>query len=460
MTAAPISAGAHVADDTRHDRILRRLRRFLTTERLNSVRFLLLFWFLTRLAVFLTWGIFTPSTQGDVIYYYNGIQRMFLVGPEQTMQEYPTPVLWMLTLPWITGLGTATGYVISFVLFMLALDAAFTITLWRSGGAMRGQAVVFWSLYMGFVGPTGFLRFDLVTSILAGWALLWVMRHLTGVAGALSGVGAAIKLWPAMLWPALLGGSRRGKIWASVGFFGAGGLLALASLLWAGWDRLLSPLGWQSGRGLQVESIWATIPMALRGFGIGDYAVAISRFQAFEIWGTGVSVMMTASDIAFIVGLLAAVLAYAVWIWRGRGRLIEAVALMLFVILLMIVTNKTFSPQYIVWLGGPGAVALAILGQREPFTPIYSSDRRRIKRASILLLWITLLTTIVYPLGYGPLVRDLYGWAFYLRIPTTLILVARNVLVVWLFCGIVAWLWSFLRPDIVKRVRAEVKAFA
>ena len=69
----------------------------------------------------------------------------------------------------------------------------------------------------------------------------------------------------------------------------------MVSLLWAGWDRLVSPLGWQSGRGLQVESVWASIPMLARALGLGDYAVTISRFQAFEIYGSGVAVWTAAA---------------------------------------------------------------------------------------------------------------------------------------------------------------------
>ena len=63
---------------------------------LRSPRTLLLVWSVGRLTVFLVWGVFTPETQGDVVYYFQHINNMFSVGPELTMQEYPTPVLWML----------------------------------------------------------------------------------------------------------------------------------------------------------------------------------------------------------------------------------------------------------------------------------------------------------------------------------------------------------------------------
>jgi hypothetical protein len=43
--------------------------------------------------------------------------------------------------------------------------------------------------------------------------------------------------------------------------------------------------------GLQIESIWATAPMAVRAFRPGDYLVGVSRWQAFESPVRGASVM-------------------------------------------------------------------------------------------------------------------------------------------------------------------------
>ena len=159
---------------------------------LRSPRTLLLVWSVGRLTVFLVWGVFTPETQGDVVYYFQHIDNMFSVGPELTMREYPTPVLWMLALPWLLGLGTQQGYVIAFVGLMLLLDIAFSLSLWRGGGRLRAHAIVFWTLFVVFIGPTVYLRFDLVTSVLAGWSLLLVARGAWAWSGALAGTFWAV----------------------------------------------------------------------------------------------------------------------------------------------------------------------------------------------------------------------------------------------------------------------------
>ncbi|WP_341728939.1 glycosyltransferase 87 family protein [Brooklawnia sp.] len=412
---------------------------------LRSGRMQLLIWAIGRLAVLLTWGLINPETQGDVVYYYEHISFMFTAGPADTMTEYPTPVLWLLTVPWLLGFGTQTGYVVAFVLLMVALDVAFTLSLWAWGGRLRAHAVTFWTLFVVFIGPTVYLRFDLVTSVLAGWSLLLLLRRRWTTSGALAGVGAAIKLWPALLWPALLGGSRRQRIRTSLGFWICGGLLALASLLWAGWNRLVSPLSWQSGRGLQVESVWATVPMVLRAVGLGDYAVTISRFQAFEIYGTGIGFWSALASIATAAGMAILVAVFVLWWRHGHGTTSQAALLMMLVILTMIVTNKTFSPQYMIWLGGPMAAAIALLGRQHPDARDYALDRRRLWLICIAILTTTILTGIVFPIGYDPLVRDSFITRYW-RLPVTIVLAMRNLLITALLGYVLRLVKSFVWP--------------
>lgn len=422
---------------------------------LRSARPLLLVWSASRLLVFLIWGLFTPETQGDVVYYFQHIDAMAALGPEQTMREYPTPVLWLLWIPWLLGGGVQQGYVIAFVLTMLALDIVFSLALWHYGGRLRAHAVVFWSIFVACIGPTIYLRFDVVTSVLAGASVLLLLRRSPFASGALAGLGAAIKLWPALLWPALAGGGRGQRLATSLGFWASGGSLALVSLLWAGWDRLVSPLGWQSGRGLQVESVWASIPMLARALGLGDYAVTISRFQAFEIYGSGVAVWTAAASVATVLGMIGLVVCFVAWWRRNAGDPLGATALILLVVLVMIVTNKTFSPQYMIWLGGPAAAGFAILGRRRADGPGYASDRRRLWTISLAILALTLATAVVFPIGYDPLVRDTW-WAGWFRLPVTLVLVARNIGICLLLAYVVGWVgqllgWSGLRERVLGR---------
>lgn len=408
-----------------------------------------LVWVVARLVIFGAWWLFSFSTQGDVVYYWQRLHQLWSGQrtPAETLVEYPTPVVWLLSVPYLLARGltgadpseaSKNAFIWVFVVAMLLLDLAFAVALWRGGGERRRFALGFWVLFTALMGPITYMRFDLVPAVLGGLAVLFLARQRPVGSGALVGLGAATKLWPALLWPALLGGDRRDRLRASAGFWGAGGLLAGASLLWAGWGRLVSPLSWQSGRGLQVESVWATGVMLARGLSPHTYQVELSRWQAFEIAGPGVPAMLTAATVATGVGVVAVVAAYLVWLARRERSLVDAGLLMLLVVLVMIVTNKTFSPQYMIWLGGPLAALLVVAGRpgAEQAHPTWS----QLRSLTFWVLGLTLGTQLVYPVLYEPLI---HGGRWLLL--ATGVLVARNVAVLVFTVVLARVVWQTLR---------------
>ena len=302
---------------------------------------------------------------GDVYYYHRKLRALFEVGLGQTLNEYPTPVVWILLLPYGATGGSRVGYLVAFMIFMLLLDAAFTYALYRSGGRRHGRAVDFWLLFVFLIGALSYLRFDMLPAVLAGGALL-AARRRPWVTGALTGLGAAIKLWPALLIPAFLS-YRRDRKPAGLAFLGVGVGLALISLLTGGWSRLFSPLTWQSDRGLQIESIWATPLMVARAVRPAGWTVDNSKYQAYEIVGPGVPAWLVVSNVATVLGLLVFVVLF-VRAFRAGGSTPVAVGfLVVATVAIMIMTNKTFSPQYLLWLGGP-APPCCCTGQARPPT--------------------------------------------------------------------------------------------
>lgn len=351
-------------------------------------------WIVTRLLMLGILAALESFIVGDVFYYHRKIVGLFQVGLPGTLNEYPTPVVWILTIPYGLSLGNEWGYLAVFVIFMLALDAVFTYAVWRAGGRRHDTAVDFWLAFVFLVGPLSYVRFDMIPAVLAGGALL-AARTRPWVAGALTGLGAAIKLWPALLIPALLADKQRRKPTA-VGFVVVGFGLALISLLTGGLNRLFSPLTWQSGRGLQIESVWASPLMLARMIRPEQWYVDISRYQAYEIFGAGVGLWQTISDVATIVGLLVIVL---LWIraFRVPGG-VSAVAVALVVlatVAIVIITNKTLSPQYLLWVGGPVAALLLLRDQ-----PGIADLRRWIVRVGVAALVLAGLTQLVYPVLY------------------------------------------------------------
>jgi hypothetical protein len=378
---------------------------------------------------------------GDVYYYHRKLSALFDVGLAQTLNEYPTPVVWILLLPYAAG-GSRVGYFVAFLAFMLLLDAAFTYALYRSAGHQHNHAVDFWLLFVFLIGALSFLRFDLLPAVLAGGALL-ATRRRPWVTGALTGLGAAVKLWPALLIPSFMA-YRPHRRAAGLAFVVVGFGLAGVSLLAGGWTRLLSPLTWQSDRGLQIESIWATPLMVARAIRPDGWNVAMSPYQANEIFGPGVGLWVLASNLATVLGL-GVVAVLIICAFRAIDPTPVAVGfLILTTVAVMIVTNKTLSPQYLLWLGGPAA-ALLLLRDRAT-----ADERPAIRRSAYALLLLAMLTHLVYPLLYYSLL-GVKGYP--MVILATVVTTARNLALL-AFTGYVGHLaWRFLRAG--QRSRAD-----
>ncbi|MEE8868572.1 MAG: glycosyltransferase family 87 protein [Acidipropionibacterium acidipropionici] len=377
-------------------------------------------WAITRMLML---RIFTlPNSNyivGDVNYY-----KWWLTSSQlpvsQILQEYPVPVIWgMKLLVWASGGQGATYFLPLFAVTMMTLDAVMTLALWRAGHRF---GTVWWVLFVFALGPIMWFRFDMVPAVCMGLATLWYRRH-PAACGAAIAVGASIKLWPALLILPMIGRNRPATR-RLVSFAVTGGFLALASLVTTSWSRLVSPLTWQSDRGLQIESVPASIPMIQRLFeSAGEHVVAMSRFNAYEITGPGVSLWTALSSLLMAVAVGVAVI-LGVTSWQRDGLSHRTVALASTVIIgALIVSNKTLSPQYFVWWGAAMAVLLDGFSG-EPEAPEASLIRVRWTGAVAAgALFLTgVLTQCVYPLSYGHVIgTPPQGWAISL-------LVARNAM--------------------------------
>jgi hypothetical protein len=355
-------------------------------------RMIVIGWLITRLLMLVILASFESFVVGDVYYYHRKINALFSAGLDRTLYEYPTPVVWILWLPYGASLGNRVGYLVAFIIFMLALDALFTYALWRSAGRRHDTAIDFWLIFVPLIGPLSYLRFDMLPAVLAGGALL-AARRKPWVTGALTGLGAAIKLWPALLIGAFMS-YRADRRPAGIAFVVVGFGLALISLIFGGWLRLISPLTWQSDRGLQIESIWATPLMLARAVKPDYWTVDMSRYQAYEIFGSGVEAWVMISNIATLFGL-ALIILLTIRAFRYDGSTPVAIGFVIVAIIaIMTITNKTLSPQYLLWLGGPMAALLAFRPQALP------GEQPAINRMAGQLLILALLTQLVYPLLY------------------------------------------------------------
>ena len=179
--------------------------------------------------------------------------------------------------------------------------------------------------------------------------------------------------------------------------------------------------------------------MLLRMFDPGRWVVDISKFQAYEIFGPGVSVLLVLSNVATLLGLAAIIALYV----RGfRAKAPDAVAVglvVLSIVGIMIVTNKTLSPQYLLWLGGP-MTALLLLKRNQVTEP----EQRTIRRLAGQLLVLALLTQLVFPLLYNGL---LGGGGRPMLVLATAVTALRNLALLAFAVELVIQAWRFLGVD-------------
>jgi hypothetical protein len=102
----------------------------------------------------------------------------------------------------------------------------------------------------------------------------------------------------------------------------------------------------------------------------------------------------------------------------------------------MTISNKTLSPQYLLWMGGPAAALLLVRSAAGP------DQRRVVTRLAAQLLALALLTHLVYPLLYNGLINR-SGPA--LAVAATLVASLRNLGLLLLTVEVCRYAWLALR---------------
>jgi hypothetical protein len=305
--------------------------------------------------------------------------------------QYPPGAAFLMLLP---RLGPGT-YGESFVGLMLLVDLAglgLLASLGRRSGNYLGVWV--WLLGMPLLGTFAVLRFDLVPAVF-GIAALVVIHRRPNWFGALAGLGASIKLWPIVL---LFGEwDRRRLIRSCIAALAALALVFLVSAIAFGDPS--SFLGEQSGRGLQEEAV-ATVPWHVQSIVTGEPTERAIRFGAWEIATHDADLVAAALKWLTLIALAGA----AVWWWlrakairAGRTHLAEAAVSRDFVftiVLLLVVTSRVLSPQFMVWLLGLSAVIL-------------TAGTTRLARPAWLVLGATILSTSLFKSPENIVIRDL-----------------------------------------------------
>jgi uncharacterized membrane protein len=358
-------------------------------------------WAVTR-AVVLGWALSQldrPTLFNDIDLVWAWANQVpFADGPAPTLTEYPGLARLLALTGRLAPTGQAFGW--GWIAVMLLIDLALLLMLARVGH----RSGWLWVVGGAALGPVLWVRYDLLVAALAVAAVLQ-RRRASGWSGVLLGAAVLLKLWPVVLVAALL--PREGwRRWTAA--FAAtvlGGLLVEALLL--GRASVLGPFAYQSGRGLQIESLPAT-PLLWAARGQPPETVWEFEFRAFQLQGTQGS----ATDQLGLLVLAAIGLLVLLRLARGRenaaaldARRASAAALLATV---LVAVNTVFSPQYVLWV-----LPLTALAAASPLVP---------RATDAVLVAVCGLTQVIWPWQYLDLLA--------LRDGTLLLLVVRNVLIV------------------------------
>lgn len=296
--------------------------------------------------------------------------------------QYPPGAALVMLAP---GLVPALTYLQTFVLLVLAADAAVAAALLGVAHNRRGRSLAGAWVWVGglpLMLHLPYCRYDvLVTAVAVGGLLALRTRPFEG--GVLAGIGAMIKVWPALTVLGTPRGRTTREAWTALVLSAAALGLVLATVFRGALDFLSA----QHNRGVEIESLGGTALHIARLWGWPG-RVQYS-YGSMEFAGPHVSAVARLS-------LLLTALAFG-WLllWRLRARRWTTATpfdAALTAVLLFTVTSRVISPQYLVWLIGLSAVCLSVR----------STTQRPVV---VLLLLSAAVTTVDYPLFFGAVIH-------------------------------------------------------
>ncbi len=385
--------------------------------------------------VLLLVGVLTPASalvphQVDVYLYFQKAEA-FVHGQLPYVQfdfEYPPLAFVPMVVPylaWPGGPPPLEAYVWLFLAWEAILLVALALTLTQIAGRLSptgrdGTAIRLVVLTI-VAAPSLAWRFDLLPALLSALAVLATLNGRAATAGVAIALGSLVKLYPAVLVPVLVLPWLLQRDWRRVARFAAAGLTAFVLVVVPVYalvgDAIWSPVTYQGQRGLQIETVAAGV-LLIRGLLTETLARLTFDFGAVHVAGS-LAERILALQLPVLVAGLGGIALLAYRRFRREierlgaiqpGSLVSVVAATIGALL---VTNKVFSVQYVVWL-----LPFAALLPRRQFW---------------LFALIAALSVGIHPLLYELLIRQLPG--------PVLLLNARNALLLLLLGRLVWSLW-------------------
>jgi uncharacterized membrane protein len=284
----------------------------------------------------------TEQLSGSRLPYLDGCQPV----AGERCDEYPPVTMYTMRLASWVGDGAKTGFYRWNVLILLLCALG---TAWSLFGAVGSRALYF------AAAPTllvlGIVNWDLIAVFLATAGLYAFVRKRNLLAGILFGLGAAAKLYPALLLlptAADLIGKRRFKETARLAG-GAVGVWLITNLpfMVAAFQRWSEFYRFNSERGADFDSLWYIVCRDIPPHASTTPGSACLSVHAINL-----------ASAALFVGLVGLIW----WVKAMIHPRFERWTLVFPIVVVFLIVDKVYSPQYSLWLLPLFALVLPELG--------------------------------------------------------------------------------------------------
>ncbi|MDD3265520.1 MAG: glycosyltransferase 87 family protein [Dehalococcoidales bacterium] len=375
----------------------------------------LLFFGLIHIAVLFIWlnySRFEIRIHPDVELYFEYAQQMFSGNlPYRDFSvEYPPLAMLFLLLPRLFS-GNLAGYADGFAILMLAFDllGLFFISRISSNlklGHFTTLAIYTFSFFI--LGDIVINRFDVIPAVLSLAAIYYYTEHKYKSAWFVLALGVLTKLYPAIIAPLFAIPFIQIRQWKPLikgtAVFVVTGLIGVVPFLAASPEGFWEFINFHSGRGLQLESGYASLLMLGDILGLTDVEIVLA-YSSVDIWAPASDFLVAVSSFVTIGSILICYWFYYRNSVNDRHGNADLAGYTLGVVAILLLTTKVFSTQFVIWL--------------YPIIPLIGNHMRN--PAWIMFGIIALLSQYIYPFNYGQLMD--------FEQPAVIFLILRNLLV-------------------------------
>lgn len=275
--------------------------------------------------------------------------------------EYPPLSLIPIVLPqWFSPdapLGSV-DYALGFVAENWAIAVLLALGLLGIAPRRSLTSLCFYSLLVLLISPLLPWRYDLFPTLLTLGSLLSAIAGFPLLCGISLGLGIAAKLYPVVLLPVFvlycLARRQTRAAWTTALAAIGATIVSFAPFWWLAGDRFTSFLTYHKDRGLQIESLYAGLVSLGHLLGLTE-AQSEMNYGAQHLVSPLAEPLLLLQPFLFVT-TMAIVYVLAWWRFRQEARdatEISTPALVAYctaALLGFALTNKVFSPQYLIWL--------------------------------------------------------------------------------------------------------------